>query len=428
MTAVELQELVGPGRVRAPNYFNGRLLSAGDLTDERAAGRALLGRVARAAGAGTAHGFEVAAGGDRKTVLIRPGLALSARGDALELDEPVTLNVVAAAPKPPPAPTGPAGFRRCRPPAAGPTTITNPGLHVLAVAPARGGAGTVATSALGADAASCAVRDDVTGLRFALLPFRSALEAKLRDDPAAAGGDAGRLARFRSRAALACFGGPPPLLPAMTDDPPPAFGAVAGVTDPPLPACHVPLAVLNIAAGGVAFVEMWAARRGLAAPSATGPWAGLLGGRPRTEGEAMVLAFQDQAAALTAGPSPQNVAAEDAFAWLPPVGVLPEGGVSTTPGAPLSAGIDHARFFQSLAFRKPVFVPAGLVPTLYEEAARCPPTPLGGKDKPLVWLYRVRENRKPGAAGRPVILFASGLTRPLEARFDVAEWDYANFT
>lgn len=100
------------------------------------------------------------------------------------------------------------------------------------------------------------------------------------------------------------------------------------------------------------------------------------------------------------GPNPQLLAAEDWFAWLPPVGVLPEGGVAPPGGGPLSVGIDHARFFRSLAFRKPVFVPAGLVPTLYDEVVRCPPTPLGGKDRPLVWLYRVRENSKPGPAGR----------------------------
>ena len=39
MFVEELQRLVASGSVRAPDYFNGRLLSAGDLRQERDAGR-----------------------------------------------------------------------------------------------------------------------------------------------------------------------------------------------------------------------------------------------------------------------------------------------------------------------------------------------------------------------------------------------------
>ena len=81
----------------------------------------------------------------------------------------------------------------------------------------------------------------------------------------------------------------------------------------------------------------------------------------------------------------------------------------------------------------PAFIPAGLGATLLDEALRCPPTPLGGAEKPLVYLYQVRENFRPFVLRQPnppraVMLFASGFSRFLgEARYDVDQWDLGNF-
>jgi hypothetical protein len=142
----------------------------------------------------------------------------------------------------------------------------------------------------------------------------------------------------------------------------------------------------------------------------------------------MTLAFQDQIESLVRTlPNPDLIAADDWFAWLPPVGMVPVAGVGK------SVGVDYLLFFRALAARSPEYVPLGLVPTLFDEALRCGPTPLGGKTKPLVWLYRVRENFQPFAFGqpnppRPVMLFASGFARYLgDARYDVSQWDFGNF-
>ena len=179
------------GRVRtgarAPNYFNGRLLSAGDLQAERDAGRELIGRVGRAVGAGVAYGLELnvvpaRAGSLRTIVRVRAGLAVGPYGDLLQLDTDTDLNVISAAAPAPVAVVGAAGFRRCQPPAVGPTEVTNAGLHILAVGPTGESSGLVATSALGSAAGACAVREDVTGVRFVLLPFNLALEKSLRVD------------------------------------------------------------------------------------------------------------------------------------------------------------------------------------------------------------------------------------------------------
>src|SRR5437660_11304391 len=100
MIVEQLQRLVTSGSVHAPSYFNGRLLAAGDLRQEREAGRELLSRVARAVGAGVAYGFEVTALGDRTVVRVRAGLALGPYGDPLQLDDDITLNVLAPAAAP----------------------------------------------------------------------------------------------------------------------------------------------------------------------------------------------------------------------------------------------------------------------------------------------------------------------------------------
>jgi hypothetical protein len=435
MPVEELKRLVASGSVRAPAYFNGRLLSAGDLRSERDAGRELLARVARGVGAGVAFGFEVSvapvgAGTTRRNVRVRAGLALGPYGDLLQLDTDIELNVMTVPAPVPVGTTGTAGFRRCQPPPTGTTTVTNPGFHLLAVGPASGSDGSVATSSLGANAVTCALKDDISGLRFVMLPFRLALETKLRADASTAAGDAGTQARLRSRVAGACFGPGPvfPPAPGLPGAEVPTFGALATVTDPALPACHVPLALVSVSNGGIDFVDVWAARRGLAAPSAGGTWGPWLSARARTEAEAMTLAFQDQIEGLVGSlPNPDLIAAEEWFAWLPSVGTVPVRGVGG------SVGVDFLRFFRALAARAPTYIPLGLVPTLFDEALRCPPTPLGGKEKPLVYLYRVRENFQPHAFGqpnppRPVMMFASGFARFLgDGRYDVSQWDFGNF-
>src|SRR5262245_2056609 len=127
MAVEQLQRLVASGRVLAPNYFNGRLLTAGDLRQEREAGREFLSRVAQAVGAGVAYGFEVTALPNKRLVRVRAGLALAWDGHPLELDDDIDLNVIAAAPAPSVVTDSLAEFRPCQPPAAGPTEVTNPG-------------------------------------------------------------------------------------------------------------------------------------------------------------------------------------------------------------------------------------------------------------------------------------------------------------
>src|SRR5204862_5090147 len=119
------------------NFFNGRLLTGEDLAREQAAGRIARRLVGRALGAGVADGLGVklagAAGSAIRPVLdIEAGLAVTRRGDVLELASATQVELAAAAEG---AVDGADGFTTCVPTAAG-TYTSATGVFVLSIGPA----------------------------------------------------------------------------------------------------------------------------------------------------------------------------------------------------------------------------------------------------------------------------------------------------
>src|SRR4051794_30483213 len=88
MVRVTLESALLEDGIDTVNFFNGRVLTAEDLRDEQRADTTHHRRLGRAIGPGVVTGLEVAAGADRSSVTVTPGLALNARGDALELVAP----------------------------------------------------------------------------------------------------------------------------------------------------------------------------------------------------------------------------------------------------------------------------------------------------------------------------------------------------
>src|SRR5215213_736031 len=86
---IDLQQPVLDGAIQSINFFNGRLLSARDLTLEQSAYREADRRLGRALGDGVAYGLEVSKTPDstRKApaARIEAGLAINRRGDPLVL-------------------------------------------------------------------------------------------------------------------------------------------------------------------------------------------------------------------------------------------------------------------------------------------------------------------------------------------------------
>src|SRR5580765_7032502 len=96
MSSFDLRQPILDGGVRAVNFFNGRLLSGEDLTQERAANRIVNARLGQAVGAGIAYGLEVteAIGISTNTapvVSVAAGLAVNVQGQTLTL--PAATNV-----------------------------------------------------------------------------------------------------------------------------------------------------------------------------------------------------------------------------------------------------------------------------------------------------------------------------------------------
>src|SRR6266540_868481 len=86
--------------IRSTNFFNGRLLSGEDLTQERLARQALLAQLGRAAGDGVAYGLWVTSHvggstGGAPAVTVGRGLAVNRLGQALELARDLDVSLVA---------------------------------------------------------------------------------------------------------------------------------------------------------------------------------------------------------------------------------------------------------------------------------------------------------------------------------------------
>lgn len=311
--------------IRSSNFFNGRLLSAEDLSLEQTASLGWRKRLGKAIGEGIAYGLEVAEASGESTkespvVTIQPGLALNRSGQPLKLA--TKTNVVLVRPEEVDAlSTGQSAFGDCKP--LQPTVyIAGAGIYVFTIGPAKGTEGRAPVSGLRNETASCNVRYQIDGVQFRLiqLTFSAAELSKVN--------------LLRSLAAQKCFGtdtlatsaGNPFGAPLTT------YGALDDLRPDSLTPCEVPLALLYwTTSGGIEFIDLWSVRRRLIDPASAQRWGILAGDRRVGEAEAMFLQFQDQLDTLwrstsTGGvPKADLIAADQYFVSLPPVGYLLSG-------------------------------------------------------------------------------------------------------
>src|SRR5262245_41630604 len=102
-----------PSGLKSPNYVNGRLLTAIDLSTDDDAARRRDRWLGLAVGPGVAEGLEVNGTPGSSTLHVPPGTGVSFGGTAAHLDVPATLDlsVVSSA-----APVDEAVFGDCVPP------------------------------------------------------------------------------------------------------------------------------------------------------------------------------------------------------------------------------------------------------------------------------------------------------------------------
>lgn len=417
-SSIDLQQPVIDGGIRSINFFNGRMLTARDLTREQTANREATRRLGQAVGEGIAYGLELSESSvstnEAPVIAVAGGLAVNRQGQTLWLRDKTDVALVRKAS----ASTAGLIFSECRPLQAG-TYVAGAGVYLLTVAPAETREGRAVTSALNTGGAPCNTDAVVSAVQFRLIQLDPPLTAaELHDEH-----------HLRNLIAYKCFGTTE--MRSFVKD---AFGADVkqyGLLDSLRPNlltdCDVPLGVLYwTLADGIKFIDMWSVRRRVVDPAATNPWGMITGERRLAEAEAMLLQFEDHMQALRRITFPVNsLVAQAAFKYLPPVGVIP----IYSDRAP--SGFSYQKFFQGLTYREPIFIEGAKVQLLLRHSLNCKPIDVNSGE--MIWLYQVRENRQAIDTGedamQPYLIFSSGYVPFLaEAQFDLSRWDYSNYS
>lgn len=286
------------GAIRTVNFFNGRLLTARDLSRVQLAAAESDGRLGQVIGDGIAHGLEVEvlnAHATSPTLRVQSGLALNRAGETLCLDAVTEVTLL----QPPDDTAAAAGdFAACAPLAGG-TYVAGAGVYLLTICSARATEGRALTSGLDGSAGKCNTDTLVRAVQFRLVQIdRFLTPTDFQDGGGRPRGDH----EIRNRVAYKCFGAATlagfdaASLTVGTRD----YGVLDAVrATGALSDCDVPLAVLYwTLTGGIRFLDVWAVRRRVMFPFPTGARAALTGDRRLAEAEAMTLQFETQAEAL----------------------------------------------------------------------------------------------------------------------------------
>src|SRR5258705_1340911 len=95
---ISLQQPILNGGIRSINFFNGRLLSARDLTREQTANREADRRLGQAAGDGIAYGLEISKSLESTqefpVITVEAGLAVNRIGQTLMLTDKTDVALV----------------------------------------------------------------------------------------------------------------------------------------------------------------------------------------------------------------------------------------------------------------------------------------------------------------------------------------------
>ena len=444
--------LLGQDSVRQVNFFNGRVLTASDLQAQQLADRLGRRQLGRMIGPGVASGFWVdvvadGADGQSPVVSVTGGLAIDGAGQAIELRQELVQVTLARSQ----AAISPAigAFDDCDQPPPG-SDISGKGSYLLCIRAAsalREQAPMVRVGGNGiADA--CGAAYQVEGVMFRLIEVPTSAFAGLPDDErsdietTATEAELGSLTLIERRAhvsvlrnllASACLRGSDdeafvrdPSVPPL-GRPAPATGLLAAMQaacaiDP----ADVPIALIHWTNRGVRFLDTWAVRR---RPSVDAELA-IGDDRRRADGEARFLQFEDHVASIVGLPVSQatlgQFEARVYFRYLPPVAIVP---LAVNAG---DRGFAYDTFLAGVTHRDREFVEGSGLRALIGRSADWRRFDL--KLGEALWTYELRENVEAIAEGltprpqRVLVLGSAQMPHAPEARFDVARWDYANYT
>jgi len=375
MPTVNLRTPILAEQLRAVNFFNGRLVSGEDMTDEQNAHRAVHELLGESIGDGIVNGLEVRSevGGTAAApiVSVNAGLAINRAGQVLILPGDTSVRLVR-----PPAETTPVDanevFHTCTPPQET-SPLVDAAVYLLTICSSRRGEGSTPFSGMDGVHTRCGMRWIVDSVEFRLINLN--VSADLQSVPD----------RLRNRVAYACFGSDvrnefginpfgAPRTPATLLD------ALRGTA---LTDCDVPLAVVQWKTTGVVYVDLWSVRRrcrsGTAAPGQIA-----FSDRAAAQAEAMYFQFSQQLSELGRSPDAGSIEARQFFRYLPAAGFLP-----------VSSGavprFDYPTFFTGKTCSPPRYIESADVEALLAESMHYPPVDLD--DPEFVRIYFVHENR-----------------------------------
>ncbi|MFL6254447.1 MAG: hypothetical protein ACJ74T_05470 [Pyrinomonadaceae bacterium] len=382
-TIEQLLQPVFGGGVRSVNFFNGRVLSGEDLSDEQEAQRRARRLLGRGVGEGVAFGFEVSEAAESSTtqfpvITVEPGIAVNRSGQTLRLGERTQVGLVRREDSQTFEQLG-VTFRDCSP-LRPQLYVAAESVYLLTVAPAEGREGRAPTTGAGNVPAAFNTRYLVEGVQFRLIEAVNA-------------SNLGDLNTLRNRVAYLCYGADSTRGIAVNPfgtslD---SYGLLDSLRGDILTDCEVPLALIywsNVR--GIGFIDMWSVRRRLTKTAHSEAWHSLVGDRRTSESEAMVLQFQDHVADMlrnTAVPL-NTVAAGQFFRRLPPVGLLPLARRDGT-GRDYN-GVNPTTFFGGHAPPASAFIDVAIVRSLLADAGNYEPVDLTKGE--VVWLYQVWQN------------------------------------
>ncbi|HEX6480724.1 MAG TPA: hypothetical protein VF043_17940, partial [Ktedonobacteraceae bacterium] len=187
MSSIELQKPFLEGGTRSINFFNGRLLTAEDLSTERDVNRLQHQQLGQAIGAGIVTGLQVqlsaasSASSTTYIVTVTGGQALNRQGQMLSLPNDVD---VVRVPVQTPGAADAGMFAVCDPPTVIPV-FTGYGAYILVFTPASGFEGRAPVNGVlpgDVTRASCGSRYIVEGVKFGLVKLDIATLPNISQD------------------------------------------------------------------------------------------------------------------------------------------------------------------------------------------------------------------------------------------------------
>ncbi len=340
----KLEEAILNRNIPSTNFFNGRILTAGDLKTEQNACHSRQAQFGRAIGEGVICGLEVTlseAGALEKppVLAVSGGSALNRYGQILELVEDQTQVCLGVQPL---KTSGPAdAFAPCD--SISPVQMGE-GVYLFMISPAFGYSDEKAPMK-GFQTEGCGNKYSFEGLKFRLekIPLDD-LADQVTSGSVQVKGLAGKtdkpsVSLLRSWLAYLCFGNEkwvdvvddPFKLKPFTNTPASSFSsyglldALRDQNSPLLDEWDVPLALVYWPGVKVQFVDMWTVRRRPVRPTASQPWPLFTAQRRIAEAEAMFLQFQAHVSDLITEGDMSAVNAGGRLRFLPPAGFLPTG-------------------------------------------------------------------------------------------------------